>query len=304
MITRKTRLWIGLGAFVLAAHEPMVSEASGTATTATDIPALSHGSAERVAQNNATDDASGSNCAEESACANDKAQGGEGGEGGEGGQGKTAGDPLTDDLAYLHQLGILRGQLAVGIDLYRRGDKATAGKHMEYPADELYADLRPALQARHAPDLGQLLKQLADTLGQDSPPARVEADYAALVDGLDQAERAASGAREPVVVLGAIQRLVKSAAVEYAEAVVDGHVVKPREYQDSFGFVRVAKAMLAGLKGANGADPGTIAKVEQELSSLDVAWPDLVPPEHVSTDPSLLYGAAAKIEIALLSTKS
>jgi hypothetical protein len=289
MITRKARLWLGLGAFVMVAHAPGLAAASGTTVAV-------QGTAQRVAQNT---EPPPSDCAEESACASGTA----GGEG-EGGQAKAAADPVTDDLAYLHQLGILRGQLEVGMDLYRRGDMAAAREHMEYPADELYADLRPALEARDAPDLTQLVQQLATSVREVSPSAQVEADYAAMADGLDQAERAAAGARQPLVVLGAIQRLVKSAAVEYGEAVMDGQVVKPREYQDSLGFVRVARAMLARLGGAEDANQKVVIKVEQALSGLDPAWPDIEPPDHVITDPNLLYGAAAKIETALLSVKS
>jgi hypothetical protein len=32
-----------------------------------------------------------------------------------------------------------------------------------------------------------------------------------------------------------------------------------------------------------------------------VAWPSLQPPDQIETDPSLLYGAAARVEIASLS---
>jgi hypothetical protein len=46
-----------------------------------------------------------------------------------------------------------------------------------------------------------------------------------------------------------------------------------------------------------------VAKTREQLDSLAVAWPSVVPPEHVDTDASLLYGAAARIEIASLSVQ-
>src|SRR4029453_958803 len=105
MITRKARLWLGLGAFVMVAHAPGLAAASGTTVAV-------QGTAQRVAQNTETPP---SDCAEESACASGTA----GGEG-EGGQAKAAADPVTDDLAYLHQLGILRVRLGVGLGYFPR----------------------------------------------------------------------------------------------------------------------------------------------------------------------------------------
>jgi hypothetical protein len=104
-------------------------------------------------------------------------------------------------------------------------------------------------------------------------------------------------------VLAAVQALVKTAAEEYAAGVEGGRVVNPHEYQDAFGFVQTAEAAVARLKQAGSGDPEILAKVERELGTLQPAWPALVPPEQISTDASLLYGAAARIEIALLSAE-
>jgi hypothetical protein len=46
-----------------------------------------------------------------------------------------------------------------------------------------------------------------------------------------------------------------------------------------------------------------IAATQEQLDAIAVAWPSLVPPEQLETDPSLLHGAAARIEIASLSVK-
>ena len=101
--------------------------------------------------------------------------------------------------------------------------------------------------------------------------------------------------------LEATHRLVKTAAEEYAEGVEGDRVVEAHEYQDAFGFVRTAKATVARLKSEGAGDREILAKVERGLAALDSAWPSLVPPSTFKADPSLLYGAAARIEIALLS---
>jgi hypothetical protein len=104
-------------------------------------------------------------------------------------------------------------------------------------------------------------------------------------------------------VLASVQRLVRTAADEYAEGVEGGRVTNPHEYQDARGFVWTAQEAVARLGKAGTANAEALAKIERELQALEPAWPDIVPPETVTTDASLLYGAAARIEIAALSAK-
>jgi hypothetical protein len=98
-----------------------------------------------------------------------------------------------------------------------------------------------------------------------------------------------------------VQRLVRTAGEEYEEGVEGGRVVNPHEYQDALGFVRTAEEAVARLKQRGAGHPELFAKVERELEALDAALPGVVPPEQVSADASLFHGAAARIEIALLS---
>ena len=53
----------------------------------------------------------------------------------------------TDDIAYLTHLGLIRGHLRVGVDLYEKGVREHAKRHMKHPADELYAALTSASSA-------------------------------------------------------------------------------------------------------------------------------------------------------------
>ena len=94
------------------------------------------------------------------------------------------------------------------------------------------------------------------------------------------------------------------AADEYGEGVEDGKIIELREYQDAWGFTQAAKAQLASLSSddrkrmANSFD-----EIERELDGLDSAWPTLVAPKSITADASVLYGAAARIEIAALAVK-
>ena len=75
----------------------------------------------------------------------------------------------------------------------------------------------------------------------------------------------------------------------------DGQVTELPEYLDAWGFVQVAKDQGARLADASRAAADAIAAA---LAPADALFPDLVPDGKVSGDPSVLLGAAARIEIA------
>ena len=100
--------------------------------------------------------------------------------------------------------------------------------------------------------------------------------------------------------LQVILNLMRIAAEEYAIGVKDGKVVNAHEYQDALGFVRVAERLLEGASQEERSSEA-VAATREQLDALAVAWPSLIPPDRIETSPSLLYGAAARVEIASLS---
>jgi hypothetical protein len=234
-------------------------------------------------------------------------QGGEGGEGGEGGggEGGEGGDSAslaTDDAAYLTRLGLVRGHLDVGVDLYREGAAEAAITHMKHPGDELYAGLVPALEARGAPGFAEDLSKLASLVESGAPASEVESAYAALQGKIGDAEAVAfdDGGLDLKTRLAVILKLMRTSAEEYAIGVRDGKVVNAHEYQDALGFVRVADRLLQGVSEEERGSEA-VAATREQLDALAVAWPSLIPPDRIETSPSLLYGAAARVEIASLS---
>ncbi|WP_193368757.1 hypothetical protein [Pelagibius marinus] len=96
---------------------------------------------------------------------------------------------------------------------------------------------------------------------------------------------------------------MRRAAEDYADAVEDdGSVAEDFEYQAALGFTRAAGSWLAKLE-ATGAPADKVAAIREQLELIEPAWPLLVPPAQAPVEPSLLYGAAARIEIATLKLK-
>jgi hypothetical protein len=232
---------------------------------------------------------------------------GEGGEGGEGGGAAKAVDLSTDDVAYLTQLGLMRGHLEVGMELYRQGEQKAAAPHMEHPIEELYDPLEPALEKRGAAEFKKQLEALERLVADGAPLDQVEAAYKAALSSVGAAEKAVPEAKRLALATGfaVMVNLVRTAAAEY-DAAVDkkGRVVQPVEYQDALGFVRTAEAMLDQTPAAERARAAdAIARAKAQFEAIAGLWPSLVPPAVVESDPSKLFGAAAYIEIAGLHVK-
>lgn len=214
-------------------------------------------------------------------------------------------DPATDDVAYLSQLGLMRGHLLVGVELYRAGHIEHARTHMKHPKSELYAAMVPAFEARGAAGFSDQLTALATAVESDgSTPDEVEGAYSDVLDGIAEAESQASP--DPVQQLLVVASLVRTAAVEYGIGVVDGEVVNGHEYQDAFGFTQTAQARVRGIDpGDDGDLAAALEKADDHIQGLfDAgAWPDVMPPETLDVEASLLFGAAARIEILALGLR-
>jgi hypothetical protein len=178
--------------------------------------------------------------------------------------------------------------------------------HMKHPSDELYAALVPAFEARGVEGFADQLEDLAAAVESRAPVSEVERAYQAVRARIAEAEASAfpGGPADLNSRLRVILNLVRTAADEYAVGVEDGRVVNAHEYQDALGFVRVARGLLDQVGEQDRARaPEAIARTQQQLDAIAVAWPSLVPPERIDTAASLLYGAAARIEIAALAVK-
>lgn len=234
-----------------------------------------------------------------------------GSEGGEGGEGEGEGlprdvNPASNDVAYLTQLGLMRGHLLVGLELYRAGHIEHARTHMKHPKSELYADLVPAFEARGSSGFGEQLGALTRAVeNDDSTPEAVEAAYSEVLLGIGAAEAVVDGASAPAQIQ-VVVNLLRTAAEEYGIGVVDGKVVNGHEYQDAYGFTQTAQARI------NSIDPGDDAELAAGLKTIDGyiqelfdagAWPAVMPPETLDIDASLLFGAAARVEIVGLGLR-
>jgi hypothetical protein len=217
---------------------------------------------------------------------------------GEGGD-ATPASLKTDDVAFLSRLGLIRGHLLVGYELYRQGHAAMANMHMKHPRDELYAGLVPAIEHRGGKRFDQPLSKLADRVESASDQGAVDRAYQELEAGIKSAEAVTTPSLKASLL--SIVQLLNTAGEEYALGVEDGKLVNAHEYQDAFGFTEIAKRRLTELSPAvRSQSPTAVEQAGSLLAELADLWPTLSPGDEMDGDASRLHGAASRIEILAL----
>lgn len=230
---------------------------------------------------------------------------GEGGEGegeGEGGEAAAAdgADLASDDPAYLTQLGLIRGHLAVGYALYQQDLPELAETHMKHPKAEIYTSIEPAFAVRGCDGFADGLTALTAAVSERQSKEAVAGAFESISNGIAACEAAAS-TDDPAVIAKVIEGLLRTAGVEYQIGVIDGAIDNLHEYQDAWGFTQVAGAWARS--SAFASDPAATAvagQLQALIDGLDDLWPSLNPEGPVDGSAAQLFGAAGQVEITAL----
>lgn len=214
--------------------------------------------------------------------------------------GERSGEGLDPRVKFLRDLGLIRGHLLVGDELVKAGKWDEALPHFHHPVEELYAVIAPTLKKHKMRDFDAALKALAQTVQSKSTGA-----YAAALKVVDERMAAVDKAtikftspKERFALRAAIA-MMQSAVAEYKEAIEDGRIAKPVEYQDARGFVwhaeKVIRQAAPDLQRTNKASyEATLAA----LADLKVAWPAVEPPAAPVKTDSEVAALVSKVELA------
>ena len=210
------------------------------------------------------------------------------------GEGGSSGNP---EQALQRDVSFMEGHMRAGLKLYEAGDLVAAKTHMGHPIEEKYGAVADPLADRGFERLRQQIEAVAAA-------TEAEAPFADVKDAFDAAHatmaelRAGMSPRDQMLGLAA---LVRVAGDEYSVAVDGGEISNLHEYQDSWGFLRVVETELGQLADS---DDSTVAEAGKEalgyLRATDAAFGDIQGDGQMELDPSLLYGAAARIELVAL----
>lgn len=220
-----------------------------------------------------------------------------------GGEGEGGGASLPAEIAFLTDLGFMTGHLRAGMALYEAGVLDEAKTHMGHPIEEKYDAVSDTLETRGFGGLRAQILGLSGAAEADSDPAEVRALFDSVLASVDEV-RAASpgGVRDQLLSLSALTRI---AGEEYAVGIApDGSVANLHEYQDSWGFMRTVEVEAQRFSRSEEPEIATAgAAVLEQVRATDAAYGDLAGAGISAPDPSILYGAAARMELAAMGAR-
>jgi hypothetical protein len=280
----KSKIWLGVGAFVVAgtgatgAGAPLPAETPvagiGEFRLATDT-AIPHAAGMMLAQH--ADHLKEGEAGESQAIAN-----------------------LPADLAFAVRIALLRGHLLIGDELVKQQQWNAALPHFLHPTEEIYGDLKDQLAEYKVPPFDGALKTLADVV-----KGKKGAGYAGALKAVNDALTAVDAGMKQrqtdwtgFVTESAIEAL-KTAANEYDGAIVKGMIAKPVEYQDARGFIWQAERMIESVAAdLQKKDADALKQVRTGLADLKKVFPAAVPPRTPVKDHAAVLAIVARIELA------
>ena len=219
----------------------------------------------------------------------------------QGGEGEGA-EVGGDEADFLAAIGFMEGHLRAGLKLYETGDLAAAKTHMGHPIKEKYNAVAPKLEERGFGDLKATIVALADAAEAEQSVAEIQSLFAAVSARIDAVQAGSPGGAGAGLL--SLSRLTRIAAAEYADGTKGGEISNLHEYQDSWGFLRTVEAEAKTYAASTDA---SIAKAGQaileQVRGLDSAFGDIQGQGDMTMDSTLLYAAAARIELAALTVK-
>lgn len=279
----QTKIWVGVGLVVTGSAAALPPGTTSTAIAAPGSFALSSDSIRGARTRDA----------QWILVQHDMPAGGETGE---------AGVPadLPPDFQFALTLALIRGHLLVGDELVRAGKWDAALPHFLHPTEELYGGIKDKLADYHTPAFDTTLLKLADVVKEKNSTAYTNAlqSVTAVLDTGEAGVKAKEADWPSFVVATAIMAL-KAAISEYEEAIVNGQIAKPVEYQDSRGFVWQAERMIGSVdQNLAGKDAAALKSVRAGLAQLKKAWPTASPPRTPVKSAAAVADEVANIQRA------
>jgi len=303
-MTSKRKIWLGVGAFVVAGTGAIAAGAADVRPAEVRQPTgRLHGVAAKLTTDTAIARVSGFVLAqhEDHGQAASKEPAKAPTEGGEGGESKGL-DDLPPDLAFAVRLALLRGHLLVGDQLVKQGQWNAALPHFLHPSEEIYGDIKDALAEHNVAPFEEGLKLLVNLVkarkgGNDY--ARALKTISEAATSADVSLRESVGDRWTSFVTEAAVEAIKTAAGEYENAIVGGRIAKPVEYQDARGFIMEAERMIESVAaGLEKKDAAALKEMRARLADLKKVFPTAVPPRMPVKDHGAMLALVSRIELA------
>lgn len=203
----------------------------------------------------------------------------------------------TEEAAsFLTKLGLIRGHLLAGIELYRNDLPAMAETHMKHPQDEIYSELLEYFERFGCSGFADELTDLTNAVVSQHSVALIEEKHGLVSSAISNCEPQRFTS-EPAVINQVIVRLLSNVKEEFEIGVnTEGQVVDKHEYQDAWGFTQVALGYAVSDELASALNDAARDEYQQLFSSLQQHWPSLNEDQLESVDLSALSDFLANRE--------
>lgn len=196
----------------------------------------------------------------------------------------TDGGPRDTRIRIYRDIALMRGHILVGSELVEADRWDDALPHFLHPTEELYGAMERYIKLHKVTPFDKQLKMLAQAVKAKNKPAFRQAAKvvdARLTNALNTFRRFMTVQPFSSYTMRTVAEMMIVAKGEYAQAIEDGRIAKPVEYQDSRGFVWYAEKLIDSQAGALAKiDAARLAEVRERLAGLKAAWPTAVPPER------------------------
>jgi hypothetical protein len=220
-------------------------------------------------------------------------------EAGEGGESKNLAK-LPRSLAFATRIALLRGHLLIGNELVKQQQWNAALPHFLHPGEEIYSDIKDELGQYNVPPFDAALKALSDVVKAKKGGGDYTNAFKSVNDALAAADAGLKAEQDnwPGFVVEAAVEALKMATGEYQQAIVQGRIAKPVEYQDARGFVWQADGMIESVAAElQKKDAAALQGLRAGLAELKKAFPSAMPPKVPVKDTAAVLGDVSRIEL-------
>ena len=281
----KKKIWIGLGAFVIA---------GGNMTAGLPKGAHAAESAQSLGKHQLMSSAANIILAQ--------SQGGEG-EGGEGGEGGEAGINVAatenDPVEYNIALQVIAAHYYAGLAAYEAKHMEEGAQMFAHGLAEVYVAMEEVFKKRGIEDLGKKLEAAVEAGTEKKPAKVVRARVKDVLDALAKAEKAApkSNATPQAVKAKVMANMLRRAAAQYQAALKDKASLE--SYLDGLGFaVAAQKDAEKVLPWLRKTDKKKAQTVEAAIKLSKAAYPGIKGAGKVDAGKFLAAASAAEFALA------
>jgi hypothetical protein len=203
---------------------------------------------------------------------------------------------IEEQPGYIAELGVFDAEIQNALALYQSSHLEAAKVHLSHADVIIYKRLLHRVLARRAVGFSGELSAFVKGMnaGESYKSLKLKDDKLRLAIS---ASRGKGDLISVVPMLTAVNLLMHKSADYFNSGVAEGAVVDAGQYQDSWGFMKAAKAILADISKKDRANySGAFAEIDDALADLNKLWPSLTANETKSEGPQMLSAAAAKVE--------